>query len=395
MDHQLLYEKANEVLERIHLLIRRSVPADDSLLSGRLGLVLYYFTRFEAFEDQSDRQKGVHALETVFENLNKGNGALFNPSFSSGISGFLYVLNYLSERKLYDFDLLADYREYDQYLQTKSFELAEIEFNDYLHGLFGILFYFTSRLPDPDIEENIKEVLLKVFNHAEIGKDSFWIRNYLLEKEEKHEINFGLSHGQPAFLLILLKAFEMGIFPERNYDLITKGIRNLINYKQEIDYNNNMYSFFPLLINNKTNELKYSSRLSWCYGDLNELLLLYKTADIFDDDHYRRIGDIIGGSTVNRLDKNSTLCVDSHFCHGAAGVAQFYKTLYRLRGLPIYNAAYNQWIAKTIQFLEDDLKNDSYKNKEASLLEGLVGVGLTLTSFVSPKPLEWSQCLLL
>jgi hypothetical protein len=46
-------------------------------------------------------------------------------------------------------------------------------------------------------------------------------------------------------------------------------------------------------------------------------------------------------------------------------------------------------------FLGNDLKNDLYKGKENSLLDGLVGVALVLLTYYSEKRQSWPSLLFL
>lgn len=388
-----LHEKVLEKQETLHRIILDCEPKNDSLLTGRLGLVLYFFTRYEAYGNEADKQLGERHLQTVIANLNGNTTTLSNASFSAGIGGLLYLLKYLSDRNYCPFDPL-EYEEYEDYLFSHAVDFADVEFNDYLHGLFGIVHYFESRLPHPEADQKLERLVSLLMVKANREKESFWIRNFLINEEEKYEINFSLSHGQTGFLMILLRLMRRGINPDVTRQAVQHGINHLLSYKQDIDYTFNLYSFFPVLINTRNNEIKYSNRLAWCYGDLNHLLLLYHAAKAFDDDHYRRMADIIGSTTVNRLSEAATQCFDAHFCHGASGVAQTYKMLFELSGHAYYRSAYHGWLTKTLEMLEADLKANLYKEKECSLLDGLAGISLVLTSFSSPKPLAWSDCLL-
>ena len=63
--------------------------------------------------------------------------------------------------------------------------------------------------------------------------------------------------------------------------------------------------------------------------------------------------------------------------------------------LDAYREGYEYWLDKTFVLLEEDQERSAYMGKEHEVLEGLVGVGLTLLSYVSDQDLKWSKLFLL
>ena len=389
-----LLQKATGAFQITDCLIRQAVVSNPSLMSGKLGLVLYYFTLFEARGDAKEAAKGRSLLEEIFEEINGGSGKLSNPSLSKGLSGFLYLIHYLDRKNLVPIRM-KDYKPLEEHLFQQSCYLINHDFNDYLHGGFGALFYFLKRLPDRTIEKYVVKILELVFEKAVHTGETFWIRNFLTSADEKKEINLSLSHGQSGFLMIMLMAFEQGILPERIYLAVKKGIALILNSRQDISEEEDKCSFFPIHIKEQTGEPVFRNRLAWCYGDLNEVLLLYRAGHHFDEERYVQLADVMGTASVSRSTGIATLCADAHFCHGAAGIAHFYRTLFNERNLSPYLEAYFSWTEKTLLFLEEDLKKGLYREKETGLLDGLTGIALTLLSFITPKELDWSRVLLL
>lgn len=393
--HGELKFKARQSFEDLDAIIRNATCANDSLLSGSLGMILYYFTLYEAFQREQDSIKGSELLEGIFSRLNSGDSLIMNPSYSKGVSGFLYVIDLISKNGFVDVDVRDERDELEEYLCQQALQQIEGDFNDYLHGAFGILFYFLERLPDERVEGYVRAILQKVFEMAEHTDEVFWLRNFLDSEEEKKQINLSLAHGQAGFLLILLQAFQHGIYPEKIYQAVKKGLALIIKSRQDIDFDEKKYSFFPIRIQEETNQSLFSHRMGWCYGDLNQLLLLYKSGHAFGEDKYHRMANLMGGCSVLREDEESTMCNDAHFCHGAAGMAQFYRTLYLTSQFPPYLNGYFKWIEKTTDFLKQDLAADAYKGKETALLSGLPGIALTLLSFVHDRELCWGKVFLL
>jgi lantibiotic modifying enzyme len=89
------------------------------------------------------------------------------------------------------------------------------------------------------------------------------------------------------------------------------------------------------------------------------------------------------------------MATDAHFCHGASGLAHFYKVIYAHTGDERHHQAASYWIGETLRYLNTELKNDYYKNKETDLLNGLPGISLVLLSFTAEKELAWGRAFLL
>jgi hypothetical protein len=96
-----------------------------------------------------------------------------------------------------------------------------------------------------------------------------------------------------------------------------------------------------------------------------------------------------------RRDQESTAIAYSCFSEGAAGLAQFYLSLYAYSRNEAYRKAYYAWMEYTLQVLHRDLSVGYYCNQECNLHNGLIGVDLTLLSYVTTARLNWSRYLLL
>lgn len=387
MENRSAYQPVKEVIERERLRTKAKRLldyCDDVIRShspaavGNVDLALYYYTRYEGSKDRTCLEECERLLVPV----------LCDPSSVDKPGGLLYLVNSIGERFP---DQLAFLQ--DSCVKRAVHSILE-DSNDFLHGSFGIL-YGLLRAPDSRIRNEQAGALTDLIHaHAVQDASSFWIRS-MYKGIGKEEIDFGFLKGQTAYLLILLHALEEGIDMDRNYAAIIKGINQVLQARQELDMESNQYSVFPQTMDSRTGEKQFTNRLSWCYGDLNEAILLYRAADTLDDKNYRKIADIVGTSSIGRLSVEHTLCVDSGFCFGASGVAQLYKTLYSLRRVDVYENAYITWIEKTLDFLETDLRRNRYKGLEADLPDGLIGVSLVLLSFLHPEELTWSRGLLM
>jgi len=90
------------------------------------------------------------------------------------------------------------------------------------------------------------------------------------------------------------------------------------------------------------------------------------------------------------------MCIDSHFCHGTAGLAQFYLCLYNESGHFCYYRAYEFWIEKTIRLLDNEITKNAYSANPVGILEGWPGVAMVLTEYINEgEPLKWANAFLL
>jgi lantibiotic modifying enzyme len=386
-----------EILHHIGMMehaIQTGTTHNDSLFMGKLGLSLYHYSCFEYTGSEEHIEKGRLHLDEVFLRFNESGSSLLNPSLSTGLAGFMSLLNFLS-KKQYIYQDLQEFEEIDKFLLKQALHQADHDFNDYLHGSFGVLNYFLDRLPDPAIQlhaECLLEAILKNIIHT---KDGCWIRNYIIAKEETSEMNLSLSHGQTGFILVLLKAFEQGLLYDKMHDTIRSMVGLVLKQTMTTDPENNRHSIFPNTVHEATREKTYNNRLAWCYGDLNQAFMLYKVGSAFGIQQYIEIADLVGACSLDRLDAASTMCVDAQFCHGAAGIASMYQSLFAVSGRSFYEKAANAWIQKTIHFLEEGKLNLDFSEKELSLLDGYPAVSLVLLDAVYPNKGDWKEFFLI
>lgn len=388
---------SKDIFSQIKLLnhtIAGSNGYSDALFTGKLGLSLYHYSSFEYTGSEEHIEKGRELLDEVFNRFNESGSSLLNPSLSSGLGGFMLLLNYLT-KKQYIYQDLREFEEIDKFLLKQALHQVEHNFNDYLHGAFGVLNYFIERLPDPAIQLHAECLIEAILKKVVQTREGSFIRNYIVSKEETSEINLSLSHGQTGFILVLLKAFEEGLLYDKLHDTIRSMISLLLKQTMPTDPENNRHSIFPNTVHEATREKTYNNRLAWCYGDLNQAFLLYKVGSSFGIQQYIEIADLIGASSLDRIDAASTMCVDAQFCHGAAGIAAMYKSLFAVSGHAYYEKAAAGWIQQCLDLLKRGHVNLDFDDRDHSLLEGLPGIALVLQDAVYPNKGQWKELFLI
>jgi lantibiotic biosynthesis protein len=382
-------------LDKIHSILDKTTGKNDTFLGGNLGSAFYYYHLHKATGNKVYSARAEELVADVFERLNSDNPQLVGASFSTGGAGLGYAVNFLSKEGFLDFDVDTEFQELDKYLFNTASSQIEEDSIDYLHGALGVVHYLADRKPSKEVLLQLDSLLAKLCTQAIREDAGIWFRNFVIKADDKETINFGLSHGLTGILLLLIKAYPQSAHKTLIEEMVKGGIHFIQKHKIDIDYTREEYSFFPFTIKQPTTEITAPNRLAWCYGDLNEVLLFYRAGNLFNQEQWLHLGDLIGLPSLMRKETPATLVTDSHFCHGSSGLAQFYKTLYKERGLKQYKEGYEYWIEQTILLLDKDLETELYAGKEHDYLEGLLGVAFTLLSYLSKKELKWSESLLL
>ena len=348
--------------------------------------------------DKKILQNAEIILAKIFDEINGGNNNLNNPLLGDGLAGFAYTITYLQKNKFIDFDINSELDELDEYLFNAAKELIKKDQIDYLHGASGILHYFASRANDSIIIKQYIDVLINdLCSRAVIDKNGIWFKNNSVERlKQNNTIDISLAHGLTGILLIFIENWPYVSNKKNVEKFIQNGIHYILSAETSAINKNRGLSHFPITINSTSGSKHFINRLAWCYGDLNEVLLLYRAGKLLGNSKYTEKADIIGFQSIKRKTKEETLCSNSHFCHGTAGLAQVYKCLYAESGHFFYYDAYKYWIKQTINNIESEITQSIFADNAISILEGLAGVGMVLTEYINEgDQLNWSKVFLL
>jgi lantibiotic biosynthesis protein len=380
---------------QLHAIIESNTPANDSLLGGGLGMAFYYYHLYKIFNNEDYADKALDFIEHAVNLSGEADKTLFGASFSAGGAGMGYLIKTLHDDGLLDMDLEDELSDLDEYLFQSALAMIVQDGNlDYLHGAAGIIYYFSHRLPDARSHERVTRLITAFIQKKIVTENGTWFSNYVMDKDDRTEINFSLSHGQTGFLLILMRAYNKGILIPEIPEIVLSGINQVVHFKRQPK--DESLSFFPSTVkNNNSGEMLFSNRLAWCYGDLNILLLLYEASEFLKNPAWKLMANEMAPAITGRKSEAETAVSDAHFCHGSAGLVQVYHRLFELSGLPEYKEASAYWLQKTLELLPNDLEKDTYNEKACNLLEGLVGINLTLVASISEKPVNWGNLFLI
>jgi len=259
----------------------------------------------------------------------------------------------------------------------------------------GIFHYFAHREQTPVINRYLNELAALIVEKPVDTGYGCWVRNYGSHPNKTNEVNLSLSHGLSGYLLALMEGWHGLKDREPAEQLIRRGIQFLMKHECPVDFEGQEFSFFPFRFEADSMEIERINRLAWCYGDLNEVLLLYRAGRLLEDDRYIHIANRIGSQTVARRSYAATLSKDAHFCHGSSGIARFYKSLYQETGHPCYDDAYQYWLGETLSLVDQEIAANSYSKNRTGLLEGWPGIGMVLTDHLPGAGNDWARAFLL
>ncbi|MDR6562170.1 MULTISPECIES: lanthionine synthetase LanC family protein [unclassified Arcicella] len=392
------------LLNRISDALYDTTFNNHSLLSGSIGSLLYasYLYKYQHEERWGD--KLIDILETIISEINDvSTPHLLTAPLAYGASGLGMVMNILKKNETIEIEYDEYLSFFDELVCDGIVKLLDNKSTDYLYGSSGAVNYLCQRTHNDAVKICLEHTVDKIESLVEMRQKGITFPNAHLKvmHADNYEIDLSLSHGQCGVLLSLLKIYEKGIAQDKIKALVEGGIDFLLSTMMPIDFEQHKYSYFPLKFDDSqpsdamVNQGFYGNRLGWCYGDLNQVILLYRAGQLLNNHTWILLADEIGLSISQRLSQASTDMKDSHFCHGTSGLVQSFKSLYAITGLPIYQQTAQFWYAETLKHLEKELLYYN-TNKAGELLEGFGATALVLIAELhADSSQEWDAIFLL
>lgn len=321
-------------------------------------------------------------------------------SFSNGLAGFGFCLDYIQKNKLSNFDLEDLLTEIDKTVEVGIKQCVERNNLDLLHGALGIGCYLISRKHN----EKIIDYLINVLEKKSIkkGNEIKWQR-YDEYRSKQYVYDFGLAHGNAGILYFLGKAYKNGINKNQCYSLIN-GVISF--YKNNLQDPNKSGSYFPNFkgVENYEGGAKESySRLAWCYGDLGIFYTINLVSKWISNEKLEKFSVQGLIQTAKRMDFQNTSVEDPYFCHGTSGISYIYSKMYLKTGKRVFKDASKYWLKETFSYSSHENKiSANYfsksttpleleKNNSLCLLDGLGGITAVLSSLNNPKSTDWDE----
>lgn len=389
--------KSNE--ETIRLIensIRYAVENDQikefGLLNGLAGVALFFLYRGRSAGFKDRIEFGQDILENVVRMSYDSTSDL---SFCTGLSGIGWFIQHINNE---GFDIDADYilSELDgEVAESMLQDIKESDF-DFLHGAMGKFYYLLQRTHVQKNIKYLKEAVRYISEVAEVREgEIFWYFYDHHDHKIQEQVNLGMSHGMTS-VPVLLSMFYRYVEPDSKVEeMVNQSINHIIN---QLDFAGHWVAPFFSGGN------RQNGRLAWCYGDVGLAICLTQTGLNFNNRKWMKLGIKIGLNCVRKKDPMNNRVLDACICHGTSGLSIIYDAIGEHSRNVEFNRAAQYWRRKTIDYskMENDTLGYLYWDHSRGwikmkygLLEGLVGVGLSLISKSDSKLKNWEKCLLI
>lgn len=370
-------------------------------MTGLAGVAVFLCENADWLDEKANCvDENNDTLQRIMKIVNDG----FNfPTFAAGLTGILFAFRYLGERKLIDHEDALSLDEIIPFLERWGKSRIENGDFDMLHGGLGPFYVLAldSLRADSGMHVGI-ESIMHAWADSLVDKwaDDKWADSRIGPYCDSRNIDLGLAHGLPSYLLFLSKI-------ENKMPDIKKGLSTLL---ATADFTQKHGSVFPTRI--KDGIAQFPSRLAWCYGDAGIGISLMElengltgewgnglTGEQFNGlTGIRGVGEKVLELATDRRDPKNTRVEDPYLCHGSSGLALIFFKAYLLSKNDKFKAAAQYWTKETLNYLNtthSPVHSVTQTPPDPSLLNGLSGIGLTLLAIESGYLPGWQKGLLL
>jgi len=390
----IIEQKLEQIAEIIynHALIYHK--KSEGLYGESAGLLLFLFY----YGSYSNQDRFTSLADNFCDHLlNQLNEKIHSHTFCDGLSGTLYLLEYLKENQFIELDISESQKILDNYLIRETNKDMQNLYYDFMHGALGSGLYFLKVKTNSNFLENIVDFLEQTAEKDTINHQYKWKSPLGITREIGY--NISLSHGISGIVIFLVRYLTNNPNNKKAYELM-KGAVNYI-LSQRINFQK-YGSHFPSYSIDYLKPDLLMSRLGWCYGDLGVAISLWQAGKLLNNNEWQTIAlDVLSDSTKRR-NFSETKVLDAGICHGSAGIAMIYNRLHTETGFNIFLSTTDYWMEQTLNHshFKDGLagyksyEGDGWKNK-VSLLEGITGIGLMMISYLSNDKQPWDEFFLL
>ncbi|REA63534.1 hypothetical protein DSL64_03565 [Dyadobacter luteus] len=395
---------ATDWTEQINRKIKDHPVKTDGLYSGESGLLLFYLYTYLTDTKQHWKDILFEKLDGVLERLGEPSGLSTLISVCAGLTGLGWVLNSLRK-----YELIGS--EYDDFILNLNSTIAKRAVSeargqnlDYMHGSIGALTYLcegdmTSEIAREHVSALTREILARQSDEHGFIKNEYIFRKLGYTTED--DMNLGLAHGLSGILLGILRVYEIGILQDEIRPVAVAGINYILSLAN-FDHDNDLTkSIFPtnrmlsLAADDPKNQLYYTLRSGWCYGDLNQVLLLYRAGSLLGNNSWSATARQVGLRCVKRTTNAQTWVDNPFLCHGSAVVSLMFDNLmqYDEDAARAFAEGSTFWKAQTLDYMSRFLQDGD--RKDVSFLSGFCGVALAETALGNPEFNELQKIMLL
>lgn len=359
--------------------------------NGNFGILLFLYTYSKYSQDKKFAELTDKYTDQLLETL----GSKYELyTFCSGLSGILYLFEYLKENDFIDIDTSEIRELFDNYIIRCMNMDIQKGYYDFMHGALGAGLYF---MKTDTHSQEIDKLLDFLYNTAEkdTDKNTFSWKS-ILGISGDFGYNIALSHGMSSIVLFLCRLYKKGYSHPYLNPLLNGTVHYLLS--QEIDPD--VYgSCFP----SQSKENITKGRMGWCYGDLGVAYSIWNAGKIMKNKDWQQKSIDVFNHSITRKSVEDSMVMDAGICHGSSGIALFFNRMYQETKEVKYREARDYWLNETLnlsKFKEGlagylTYAKDLDVNPDYSLLTGIAGIGLVFLSYLNDDGQKWDELLLL
>lgn len=369
-------------INRLDSLIEENDPDNCHLFVGDLGKSLFF-----AYQHTSRQQPALEkALKIVDHHIQKANDFILNYKFAYGLTGLLWVIQFLANKNLLSQNEVGDLEEVDEYVITS----LKWDFEDALYDLFigyiGKGLYLMERFESSKGNDTHRKALESIVDNlsdrcvALPGKECSWLDDYTSYYEEHRDkesyFNLDLSHGVPSIIVFLAHCVRLGIQTEKAHVLIDSAIRWIESLEQQGKYPHRLYQDGERVLRHRD--------LSWSYGKFSIAVSCWVAGKALNCTKWEEKAlEVLRQAAQISLEEaclpDMSYGPDISFCNGSIGNAHLFLKFFRLTGDPELENAARYWLKETLDRLPQ--VPDETLQKDSGLLFGAAGIANILLGF--------------
>lgn len=386
-----LKEKLDEIAECIYQHTKNNLEPSNGLYTGNMGVLLFILYYAKYTQDQKFELLANNIVDRMLETFGEN---ITMHTFCDGLSGTLYLLEFLKEKNFLDIDIEDSAPTLNNYLiQSMRIDIMNLKY-DFMHGALGVGLYF---LKQKKYIEPVHELIDFLYDNADKDEPKciYKWKSILDIRSNKIGYNIALSHGVSSIVVFLSRVISSEVEDKRLRPMLEGAINYILS--QEID-SEKYGCIFP---SHNKEEIR-KSRLGWCYGDLGIALALWQAGKTVNNDIWKNKALNIFEFSANRRDLKDAMVFDAGFCHGSISIAAIFYRMYLETTNETFLSTAEYWINQTLNLsqFEDGLAGYKSYQKEGwlndhCLLMGISGIGLGLISFLERNKQEWDEILLM
>lgn len=395
-------EQLNKINTVLNLLYREIEKFSDkgpmSLSAGTLCNSLFFYKYGVYLNDESILDLSYEEFEKVYSKSESFHITEESVNIIDNFGGIAWLFQYFVNNNFIEYDeKFLDY--FDHIILQRCQNEIKIKNYDLFYGIIGCGNYFLQRAKYDRKYISYLDLIVNLLYDVKDENDIIWNDKF---SKAKNYINFGLAHGLPSQIVFFSKIYRL-TKNLKAQQLAKSAIDFILKYKSG---NINSGSLFPNFVSYSQDEFDYNSRLAWCYGDIGIGYSILYFSEVTQSDFYKNSAiEILQKAATLKIENLSTGVRDKCFCHGTSGIFHIFNNVVNKFNLPEFEDAQKYWLDKTLENYSDissfythafdfDLDEEKYI-KDAGLIEGYAGIGLSLLSYLNNTGNEWEDLFML